>query len=192
MTRAAFPGGRSRPAGLSDARRPGSRGPPLGRGADSCRRARRGLRGSANRSFPTCAVESLSPRVEPPQPSASPAQSFRKTNSSVSASWTQPTATCSRGDQYAAFWIGIDGYSSSTVEQTGTEADCVGNTAEYYAWYERAARTVSRTSLDLPIPASPVRNTVPPRPLPAAARAARSWRLSSSRPTSTGHSTCCT
>ena len=54
----------------------------------------------------------------------------------MSASWTQPAGTCSRGDQYAAFWVGIDGYSSSTVEQTGSEVDCVGRTAEYYAWYE--------------------------------------------------------
>src|ERR1700685_646892 len=55
---------------------------------------------------------------------------------SVSASWTQPAGTCSSGDQYAAFWVGLDGYSSSTVEQTGSEVDCVGRTAEYYAWYE--------------------------------------------------------
>jgi 3-oxocholest-4-en-26-oyl-CoA dehydrogenase beta subunit len=58
------------------------------------------------------------------------------TFSSVSASWVQPAGTCSSGDQYAAFWVGIDGYSSSTVEQTGSEVDCVGRTAEYYAWYE--------------------------------------------------------
>ena len=55
---------------------------------------------------------------------------------SVSASWTQPAGICSRGDQYAAFWVGLDGYSSSTVEQTGSEVDCVGRTAQYYAWYE--------------------------------------------------------
>jgi hypothetical protein len=54
----------------------------------------------------------------------------------VSANWTQPAGTCSRGDQYAAFWVGIDGYSSETVEQTGSEVDCVGRHAEYYAWYE--------------------------------------------------------
>jgi Peptidase A4 family len=58
------------------------------------------------------------------------------TYTSVSASWTQPAGTCSRGDQYAAFWVGLDGYSSSSVEQTGSEVDCVGRTAEYYAWYE--------------------------------------------------------
>ncbi len=61
---------------------------------------------------------------------------------SVSASWTEPTATCSssgRGrssDSYAAFWVGLDGYSSDSVEQTGTDSDCSGRTAEYYGWYE--------------------------------------------------------
>ena len=58
------------------------------------------------------------------------------TYTSVSATWVQPAGTCSRGDQYAAFWVGIDGYNSGTVEQTGSEVDCVGRTAEYYAWYE--------------------------------------------------------
>jgi len=55
---------------------------------------------------------------------------------SAVGSWTVPTATCSSGDQYAAFWVGIDGYSSSTVEQTGTDSDCVGKNPSYYAWYE--------------------------------------------------------
>jgi Peptidase A4 family len=58
------------------------------------------------------------------------------TYTSVSASWTQPAGTCSRGDQYAAFWVGLDGYNSNSVEQTGSEVDCVGRTAQYYAWYE--------------------------------------------------------
>jgi hypothetical protein len=58
------------------------------------------------------------------------------TYSSVSASWTQPAGICSRGDQYAAFWVGLDGFSSASVEQTGSEVDCVGRTARYYAWYE--------------------------------------------------------
>jgi hypothetical protein len=54
------------------------------------------------------------------------------------ASWIVPAAVCSgvRQDQYAAFWVGIDGYNSSSVEQTGTDSDCVGTTPSYYAWYE--------------------------------------------------------
>jgi Peptidase A4 family len=57
---------------------------------------------------------------------------------SVSGSWTQPTATCTskRSDSYAAFWAGLDGYSSDSVEQTGTLMECVGTTAVYSAWYE--------------------------------------------------------
>lgn len=55
---------------------------------------------------------------------------------SVSASWAQPAGTCSLGAQQAAFWVGLDGYSSSSVEQTGSEVDCVGSTAHYFAWYE--------------------------------------------------------
>jgi hypothetical protein len=57
--------------------------------------------------------------------------------SSVVGSWTQPTATCSgTATQYAAFWVGIDGYTSSTVEQTGTDSDCARGTPSYYAWFE--------------------------------------------------------
>lgn len=58
------------------------------------------------------------------------------TFSSVSASWTQPTAHCSSGDQYAAFWVGLDGYNSDSVEQTGTDSDCDGRSPDYYGWYE--------------------------------------------------------
>jgi hypothetical protein len=54
----------------------------------------------------------------------------------VSTTFTQPAVKCSSGDQYSSFWVGLDGYSSDSVEQTGTEADCVGKTAEYSAWYE--------------------------------------------------------
>jgi hypothetical protein len=54
---------------------------------------------------------------------------------SVSASWTEPTATCS-GTAYSSFWVGLDGDTSNTVEQTGTDADCSGSTPQYYAWYE--------------------------------------------------------
>jgi hypothetical protein len=53
-------------------------------------------------------------------------------------SWIVPTATCTgvKQDQYASFWVGLDGYSSTTVEQTGTDSDCDGATPTYYAWYE--------------------------------------------------------
>ena len=58
------------------------------------------------------------------------------TYTSVSSSWVEPTGTCSSGDQYSSFWVGLDGYNSDSVEQTGSEVDCAGRTPEYYSWYE--------------------------------------------------------
>jgi hypothetical protein len=55
----------------------------------------------------------------------------------ANGSWTVPTVDCTvTPNTYSAFWVGIDGYSSDTVEQTGTEADCDGTSPVYYAWYE--------------------------------------------------------
>jgi len=52
-------------------------------------------------------------------------------------SWTVPAVNCSQTpNTYAAFWVGIDGYNSDSVEQTGTLAECNGTSALYYAWYE--------------------------------------------------------
>jgi Peptidase A4 family len=55
---------------------------------------------------------------------------------SVSASWVQPAVTCSSKNTYSSFWVGLDGYSNSALEQTGTEADCISGRAEYGAWWE--------------------------------------------------------
>jgi hypothetical protein len=57
--------------------------------------------------------------------------------SAVSASWIVPTVTGPKsGTTYSAVWVGIDGYSDSTVEQVGTEQNVVNGTAEYGAWWE--------------------------------------------------------
>jgi hypothetical protein len=59
------------------------------------------------------------------------------TFTSVSASWVEPTGHCSgSGHQYSSFWVGLDGYNSNTVEQTGSEVDCSGGSPRYYSWYE--------------------------------------------------------
>jgi hypothetical protein len=63
----------------------------------------------------------------------------------ISASWTVPTisgvvgSTCPDSTQQwlsDSVWIGIDGYGSGTVEQTGTSSDCYYGAVNYYAWYE--------------------------------------------------------
>jgi Peptidase A4 family len=61
----------------------------------------------------------------------------------VQADWNIPSISCARstegseGAAYTSQWVGLDGFSSSTVEQTGTTAFCQGtDPAAYYAWYE--------------------------------------------------------
>jgi hypothetical protein len=55
----------------------------------------------------------------------------------VSASWVVPTVTgSSRTTTYSSVWVGIDGYSSNTVEQIGTEQDIINGSPVYQAWWE--------------------------------------------------------
>jgi Peptidase A4 family len=68
----------------------------------------------------------------------------------VSGSWTQPSATCSPGHRtYSAFWVGLGGYdlSSNSLEQIGTEVDCsASGQVRSSAWYElvpAASRAIS-------------------------------------------------
>ncbi|HZY71068.1 MAG TPA: G1 family glutamic endopeptidase [Thermoplasmata archaeon] len=58
--------------------------------------------------------------------------------SDVSARWQVPqiNAACPTAARYSSFWVGIDGDGSPTVEQIGTDTDCSGGSAVYYAWYE--------------------------------------------------------
>ena len=57
--------------------------------------------------------------------------------SAAQATWKVPAVTCpSSGNLYSSFWVGIDGFQSSTVEQTGTDSDCRNGVPTYYAWYE--------------------------------------------------------
>jgi hypothetical protein len=56
--------------------------------------------------------------------------------SSVSAGWVVPPVTCTKGSQYSSSWVGLDGFNSGTVEQIGTDSDCVTGGPYYYAWFE--------------------------------------------------------
>lgn len=55
----------------------------------------------------------------------------------LTATFFVPYLHCtSSPDAFSSHWVGLDGFSSSSVEQDGIEADCNGSTAEYAAWYE--------------------------------------------------------
>src|SRR2546425_108089 len=57
--------------------------------------------------------------------------------SDVKGTWTVPGVSSSGSTHtYSSIWVGIDGYSDNTVEQTGTEQDWTPNGAVYYAWFE--------------------------------------------------------
>ncbi|HSZ35922.1 MAG TPA: G1 family glutamic endopeptidase [Acidimicrobiales bacterium] len=72
----------------------------------------------------------------------------------VTGTWVEPTASCTTsGHTYAAFWVGLDGYSSKSVEQLGTDSDCTkANSPSYYAWYEMyPAASVSISTTQYPV-----------------------------------------
>jgi peptidase A4-like protein len=57
--------------------------------------------------------------------------------SSVTSKWTEPTGSCGGSlVSLAAFWVGIDGYNSSSVEQDGTMIECYLGTKYEYSWWE--------------------------------------------------------
>src|SRR5881296_4533327 len=58
--------------------------------------------------------------------------------SDAKGSWTVPAiqGSCPSTNQYSSFWVGIDGFNSGTVEQTGTDSDCQNGAPTYYAWFE--------------------------------------------------------
>jgi len=58
------------------------------------------------------------------------------TFTSIAATWTEPSVHCNSTSDLYAPWVGIDGYSSSTVEQTGVATDCSSGSAVNQAWYE--------------------------------------------------------
>ena len=96
--------------------------------------------GTATSTVATLRVTSLTPNLQPSSNWAGYVAT-PGTFTSVSATWTVPTATCTSVSTYSSVWVGIDGYQSPSVEQDGTEADCVNGAAQYSAWYEMYGNT---------------------------------------------------
>ncbi len=98
---------------------------------------------SSNRSSTRLRLEELEPRWVPSGLHTSTSTNWSGyavtspvgSVTGVSADFTVPTVTGS-GTAYSSAWVGIDGYNSSSVEQTGIEADVSHGVAQYSAWYE--------------------------------------------------------
>jgi hypothetical protein len=58
------------------------------------------------------------------------------TFSTITGNWIEPSVSCSGKTTLAVFWVGIDGFTSGTVEQDGTLAECSGGRAFYFTWWE--------------------------------------------------------
>jgi len=59
------------------------------------------------------------------------------TVSAVNGSWVVAQGGCSSTvTTSVAEWVGIDGYNSSTIEQTGTASICLNGEVSYFAFYE--------------------------------------------------------
>jgi hypothetical protein len=71
--------------------------------------------------------------------------------SRITGMWKLPDIYCRNPfqDYFSSFWIGIDGFSSSSVEQIGTEADCINGMEVYSAWYEMYPLPSQDTNLTL-------------------------------------------
>jgi hypothetical protein len=56
----------------------------------------------------------------------------------ISAYWNISGVDCFSfsKDYFSSFWIGIDGFSSRSISQIGTDSDCLLQAPIYYAWYE--------------------------------------------------------
>ncbi len=72
--------------------------------------------------------------------------------SDIRGSWIVPSiqGSCPSTNQYSSFWVGIDGFNSNTVEQTGTDSDCRSGAPTYYAWYEfypHPSKVISRVTV---------------------------------------------
>jgi len=54
----------------------------------------------------------------------------------VAGSWIVPNLAPTPNTSYCAIWVGIDGFTSGTVEQMGTEHDWSNGHQTNYAWFE--------------------------------------------------------
>ncbi len=55
----------------------------------------------------------------------------------IRATFYVPIMNCSSNpNTFSSHWVGLDGFSSNTVEQDGIESDCNGTTQQVFAWRE--------------------------------------------------------
>jgi hypothetical protein len=71
----------------------------------------------------------------------------------VYGSWRLPEVNCAKGETSSSLtWVGLDGWSSGSVEQLGTSSICTNGKPHYGAWWEtvpqNALQSIAHTAKD--------------------------------------------
>jgi hypothetical protein len=56
--------------------------------------------------------------------------------SGVTAAWSVPAVAASTSPTFSSAWVGVDGFTNSSLIQAGTEEDYYNGAAHYSAWWE--------------------------------------------------------
>lgn len=59
----------------------------------------------------------------------------------IAGQWVVPSVQATAANKYSCTWIGLDGFTNSSLIQTGTEEDSVGGHTRFYAWLETLPAT---------------------------------------------------
>jgi hypothetical protein len=103
---------------------------------------------AAHPAAPRRTAGSFIPGATPPAPPTRPSRPAMETSTnwagyavtggtytSVGSSWVEPKVACT-STGIVAFWVGLDGWGSGSVEQDGTGVDCTSGSPSYFAWWE--------------------------------------------------------
>ena len=72
------------------------------------------------------------------------------TFASVQGDFTEPPCNSTISNTYECSWVGLGGYTSARLVQSGTEVDKINGSASYYAWYEYLGNGVGVNEITLP------------------------------------------
>jgi hypothetical protein len=64
----------------------------------------------------------------------------------ITGAWTVPAVTGPNGS-YSATWIGIDGFTNSSLIQTGTEQNYLNGSAQYSAWWTTSSQNFAEQTI---------------------------------------------
>jgi len=123
-------------ASAASAGHPSVRAEATMRALDFLRHLKVGQHGANHQVRQTRAIEGLAQFQSTNRSGYADDNTRGNTYASVTASWTEPSASCTSTTALAAFWVGIDGFTSGSVEQDGTLIECFGGSAFYFTWWE--------------------------------------------------------